>query len=519
VNVWFRDHWGNTSQELASDTILMDTTAPANGMVAATQGDASLTLNWSGFDDGTGSGIDRYQVAYQAGSVAPSSCNVGTKPPVTTDTTQDISIPANNATYSFRVCAIDGAGNMSSGATVTSKRQMVSDTTPPTGTVSIKDGAAATTSALVTLKLTLDPVAVGDGTIQMCISNNASCSAWSAFAATKSWTLAAGTGTKTVNVWYRDQWGNTSPEPNSDTIILDTAAPVNGKLTVEQSATGTLSLNWSGFDDGAGSGIVAYWTVSQKGTVAPSSCNTLTRETLAADTTTLDYTGLVNGTISSFRVCAVDAVGKISSGATVSGKPVPHTDPPTGTVTINGGDAGARSTAVKLTLALDPVDATDLPVQMCVSNSTTCSAWTSFAGTKNWTLPAGIGTKTVNVWFRDKWGNRSLEPHVGTIILDTTAPTNGTVTADPGDASLTLTWDGFADGSGSGIAGYRVVFQTGSLAPASCSVGTPIPVEDGATTLEHTGLVNGTTSSYRVCAVDAAGNVSSGATATGMPPL
>src|SRR5207249_3647206 len=103
------------------------------------------------------------------------------------------------------------------------------------------------------------------------------------------------------------------------------------------------------------------------------------------------------------------------------------------------------------------------------------------------------------------------------ILLDQTAPTNGSVTPVAGSAQVTVSWTGFADG-GSGLAAtapYTLVYATGS-APASCASGTPLLPVTGTSFL-HTGLTNGTTYGYRVCATDAVGNVSSGATASATP--
>jgi hypothetical protein len=190
----------------------------------------------------------------------------------------------------------------------------------------------------------------------------------------------------------------------------------------------------------------------------------------------------------------------------------PDTNPPTGSITINGGAEATKSTAV--TLALTASDDSPGAIQMCISNTATCKKWTVFAAIKNWTLTKGNGTKTVNVWFKDVWGNATPTPYSGTIILDTIAPTNGTVTATPGDAQVTLDWTGFTD-AGSGIGSYKVVYATGS-APKSCSSGTAI-YSGTNTTYPHTGLINGTTYYYRVCAIDKAENISKGATANAKP--
>ena len=244
------------------------------------------------------------------------------------------------------------------------------------GTVMINAGAEWAKSAAVTLTLTATDASMP---IQMCISNTRTCTAWTTFAAAMRWKLSSGRGTKAVGAWFRDTRGDTATSPMRDTILLDTTAPTNGKVTAEQ-GDGSLSLSWDGFSDGTGSGIVTYKAVYQKGGVAPSSCNAGTVAPVADDATTLDFTGPDNGAVYSFRICAIDAVGRMSAGATVSAKQVPELVPPTGTVTINAAAAATKSTAAKLTLALD---IPEVGAMMCVSNGGTCSAWTAFAVTKN----------------------------------------------------------------------------------------------------------------------------------------
>ncbi|MEW6419929.1 MAG: fibronectin type III domain-containing protein [Nitrospirota bacterium] len=188
------------------------------------------------------------------------------------------------------------------------------------------------------------------------------------------------------------------------------------------------------------------------------------------------------------------------------------TNPPTGSIVINGGAEATKSRSVTLTLTAS--DDSGGTIQMCISNTTSCSSWTTFASTKSWTLSSGSGTKTVYVWFKDKWGNTNTTPYSDTIILDTTAPVNGTVTATPGNTQVTLNWRGFSDAH-SGIASYKVVYSTSST-PYSCSYGSQI-YNGAGTTYTHTGLTNGKTYYYRVCAIDKAGNMSTGSTTTVKP--
>lgn len=102
------------------------------------------------------------------------------------------------------------------------------DTLAPGGvTLTINDNALYTTSAAVTLKIaTSDEQTAG---YQMKVwgidgAADEGSASWETFTATKSVTLPAGDGLKTVYVKVRDDVGNESAE-TSDTITLDTAVP------------------------------------------------------------------------------------------------------------------------------------------------------------------------------------------------------------------------------------------------------------------------------------------------------
>ena len=408
--------------------------------------------------------------------------------------------PKATTTYTVTCTGEDGSADADTTVTVTK------DTTPPTGSIVINAGAAATKSTSATLTLT----AIDDSPpIQMCISNTMACSSWAAFATTKSWNLTTGSGMKTVNVWFRDTWGNTTPSPYSASILIDKTAPTNGKVAATRGA-GQITLNWSGFGD-AGSGLNGYIVRYAAGS-PPASCTAGTAVPgYDGVSATYIHTGLTNTTYG-YRICARDKAGNTSTGATASAKPLPpETNPPTGSIVINGGAAAAKSTSVTLTLTASDESP---PIQMCISNTMTCSSWAAFATTKSWKLTTGSGIKTVNVWFRDVWGNKTPSPYSASILIDKTAPTNGTVTATPGAGQITLNWSGFNDAL-SGLGSYKLVYSTGS-APASCSSGTPIYTGTDLS-YPHTGLTSGKTYYYRVCAIDKAGNMSTGATANAKP--
>jgi hypothetical protein len=56
-------------------------------------------------------------VVYAAGATAPTSCSAGTLLTTTTGTSASLTGLAAGATHAFRVCAVDNAGLVSTGAT------------------------------------------------------------------------------------------------------------------------------------------------------------------------------------------------------------------------------------------------------------------------------------------------------------------------------------------------------------------------------------------------------------------
>jgi len=377
------------------------------------------------------------------------------------------------------------------------------DATPPTGSVAINGGAAATRTAAVTLAITASDAS---GVAQMCVSSTASCTEFQPFAATRAWTLPAGDGKKTVTVMLRDKVGNTTAAATSPsaTITLDTAAPTGGTLTAKP-GSGQVALTWTGFAD-AGTGIASYRVAAATGATAPASCTGAAVYTGTATTTTL--TGLVNNTAYSYRVCALDNAGNLSAGATVSATPRSDVSLPAGTIAINSGANYTRSLSVSLALGRPTGAAV---TQMCLATELTCTAFVVYATTTGYTFGAGDGARTLRVWYRDATGSTSA-PAAASIIVDTTAPAGGALTATAAASKIALAWTAATD-AGSGLAGYKLVGVAGTAPPAAaCTTGTVL-YTGSATSFAHA-VAAAATWSYRLCALDAAGNVSAGTTKT-----
>lgn len=115
-------------------------------------------------------------------------------------------------------------------------RNSSNDTSPPTGSVAIANGATYIKTTSVTLALAATDT--GTGVIQMSLSNDGvSFSAWEPYDTNRSdWNLVqyggmADDGTKTVYVKFQDGAGNIS-QVTSDDVILDTEPPDQPILTV-----------------------------------------------------------------------------------------------------------------------------------------------------------------------------------------------------------------------------------------------------------------------------------------------
>ncbi|QJC52509.1 DNRLRE domain-containing protein [Paenibacillus albicereus] len=345
---------------------------------------------------------------------------------------------------SHALVVTDAAGNVT---TVS----FVLDKSKPTGTLSINGGAAATTTGSVLLSATGSDSLSSVDAMQLS-SDGTSWSSWEPFATSKSYLLPAGDGPKTVYLRLRDAAGNVS-DSISDTIELDTTPPV-----------------------------VAGVTEGGLYNAAPT-------VTFGEGTATLDGAPFASGSAAagegSHTLVVTDAAGNT---ATVTF--FVDTAKPTGSVTINGGDAVTGEAQVTLSLAAaDPGDAaaSGLESMQLSLDGTTWSAAEPVAASKTVALPAGDGEKTVYVRYIDKAGNVS-ESISDTIELDTTPPVvagvtegglyNAAPTVTFGEGTATLDGAPFASGSaaaGEGSHELVVTDAAGNTATVTFFVDTAKP--------------------------------------------
>jgi PKD repeat protein len=151
-------------------------------------------------------------------------------------TSKSWTLPPGDGTKTVYYQIKDIAGLVS----ITYSDTIVLETTSPSGSITINDGAAYTTTTSVTL--TLSATDETSGIAEMRFSDNgADWTPWEAYTTSKPWTLPTGDETKTVYVQFKDHAGLIS-QSYSDTIVLDTTSPT-GSVTIAQGATYTNSTS------------------------------------------------------------------------------------------------------------------------------------------------------------------------------------------------------------------------------------------------------------------------------------
>jgi hypothetical protein len=172
------------------------------------------------------------------------------------------------------------------------------DTVSPTGSIMIDGGAAYTNESSVVLTLSADDLTSGVAEMRFS-SDGSTWTAWEASDTTKSWSLSAGDGAKTVYVQFKDNAGEVSLQ-FLDSITLDSLPPsialTDSLANGTEVRSSTCTLSWTGAD--AGTGIDHYEVRVDNGTW-----------TDTGNINSYAFTGLGDGS-HTFDIKAVDASGK-----------------------------------------------------------------------------------------------------------------------------------------------------------------------------------------------------------------
>ena len=354
----------NNSETVRSQTYTIDKTAPTGTIVINSRAlytpNANVTLTLTCSD---ANGCSQMQFS--------DACSINYSPAEAFATTKPWTLPTGDGTK--YVCAKfrDSAGNWSA---VCSSPSIWLDTVPPTGTISINSGAAATNSTAVRAYLTCSDATTGCGYVKFS-NDGVTYSAVQANDVWKPWTLAIGDGIKTVYAMFRDNAGNWS-NVYSDTILLETVSP----STTASPAAGTYSPPQSvtlACSDGTGSGCNKIYYTTNGSTPTTSSAVYSSSLNITATTTVKFFATDVAGNNETVKtqVYTMDST------------------PPTGSITVNSGAAWANTVDVTLTLTCS--DANGCSQMQFSDDNVTYSAAEAYASTKTRSLTSGDGSKTV----------------------------------------------------------------------------------------------------------------------------
>ncbi len=162
----------------------------------------------------------------------------------------------------------DVAGNVSGAFT----DAIVLDRAPPTGSVAIEGGDAATALATVMLGVQASDATTAVAEMRFSNDDGATWTAWQEIADSASLDLAAGEGTRRVHVQFRDVVGNES-EAFEDEILADRTAPTGTLALVggaEYLKPGVALVAALTADDGAGAGVADMrWSHDDGATWSP----------------------------------------------------------------------------------------------------------------------------------------------------------------------------------------------------------------------------------------------------------
>jgi hypothetical protein len=418
---------------------------------------ANATFSFTG-NDGGGSGVVSFECKLDAGFFT--AC---TSPQTYTG--------LSDGSHTFQVRAVDAAGNADD--TPASYTWIIDTTAPSAPVVVTPANGASTSNTQPTVSGTAEPFSTVTVFLDSTVAGTTNADAAGNWTFTPTPTLSD--GSHTARARATDAAGNTSPDSNTNTFIVDTIAP-DTTITANPtnpSASANASFSFTG-NDGSGSGVASFQCKLDTGSF-----------TACASPQT--YTGLSDGS-HTFQVRAVDAAGN-TDPTPASFTWVIDATPPDTTLTANPNNP---SNSANATFSFTGNDGSGTGVTgfECNLDSgifTACTSPQTYTGLSQ-------GSHTFQVRALDTAGNADSTPASFTWVVDTVAP-DTTNTANPpnpaNSANASFSFTG-SDPGGSGVSSFECKLDSGAFS-ACTSPQTYTGLSDGS----HT---------FQVRALDAAGN-------------
>jgi CSLREA domain-containing protein len=430
----------------------------------ATSNSASATFQFSG-NDGSGSGISHLECSLDGA-------------PFATCTSPDSLSSLSDGSHTFRVRAVDNAGNVETSPI--SFTWTVDTTSPTAPVVTTPANGSLTNNPQPPVTGTAEPgstvMVYLDGSVAGTTTADASGN-WSYTP-----TAALADGSHTAKATASDAAGNISVDSNTNSFRVDTTAPAAPVVTTP--ANGSLTNNPQ---------------PPATGTAEPNSTLTVYLDGTAAGTTTADASGNWSFTpptplsqgAHTVKARATDAAGNISVDSNTNTFTVDTIEPNTTFSSTPPATSNSTSASFQFTGS----DSSGINRYECSLDGVafaTCTSPQSLAGLAE-------GSHTFRVRAVDSAGNVETSPASYTWTVDTTAPDTTITTTPPSlsnssNAMFAFTGsDPVSGGVASGVASYECALDGGAF--VACSSPQSL-----------TGLADGLHTFY-VRAVDAAGNV------------
>lgn len=508
---------GNSNTASATTPDTTPPTVPA-GLAATAVNGTRIDLIWSASTDDVG--VTGYRVERCQGAGCATFAQILTP---TGTSVSDTTVVAGNS-YSYRVFAVDAAGNVSGYSNVASATTPTPDTTPPTAPGTPTATVVSSSQINLGWSASTDDVGVTGYRVERC--QGAGCSTF-AQVLTPTGTTVSDTGllastSYSYRVLATDAAGNLSGY--SATVSATTAAAGNGTITFVQvnSATPrgnqtTATVTYTAAQTAGNLNVVVIgWgdTTSTISSVTDSKGNSY----VVAVPLTRNTNGGLSQAVYYARNIAAAAAGTntltvaFSAGASfpdiriVEYRGADLTAPVD--VTSSGTGSGTTSTtpAVTTTNAADLLFATNV---VSTANTGPGAGFTQRIITADGNIVedqmvSTVGSYTATATLTSgQWIAQLVAFRAALVEPDTTPPTAPaglTATAVNG-TRIDLSWTAATDNVG--VTGYRVERCQGTGCATFAQILTPT-----TTSVSDTTVAVGTSYSYRVLAVDAAGNLS-----------
>jgi Ca2+-binding RTX toxin-like protein len=401
-----------------------------------------------------------------------------------------------NGSNSVSVRAADAAGNVSAAATQT----LLIDTTVPT--------LAVTSAALTKLAA---PVVSGTAEAGATVTAVIAGATYTTVATGGAWSIDTATATHTgtltldangsnaISVTALDAVGNASAVAATQTLVIDTTAPV---VTVTSGALSNLAapvVSGTAESGATVTAVIAGATFTTTASMGAWSINTATANHTGV--LTLDANGS-----NSVSVTAVDAAGNAALAAATQTLVIDTTLP---TVAITSAALSKLAAPVVSGTAEAGASITAVIGGVIFSTTATGGAWSIDTATasNSGMLQLNVnGNNTITVYAADAAGNAALAPARQTLAIDTIAPAVAVTSA-----ALTHVTAPVVSGTAEAGATVKAVIAGATYTTVATggvwSFDTATAYHTGTLALDTSG-----TNSVSVTAADAAGNVSAAAT-------